>query len=622
MFSLIFPGLGQLYAGRTARALAVAAPAILAVALLGGLLTDRSTRTSLVAGLFSPGALQLVLVLDILVGLYRAAAVVDAWRIVRHGGAGAASAGRRPSRALVSWRLPAIRLGGVRDLSLAGLLATLLVLSLGHVALARYDRIAYDTIVGITTPVTFGAPGVGAGSGDGTAASPGSSAAWSAGAAGASAAAASATAPASAVPASAVPSAGSAGAQAVSAAWNGVGRLNVLLVGTDHRAGDVTFNTDTMIVASIDPSSGAVAMFSIPRDTEQAPLEPGTPAAAHFAGGLYPFRLNSLWSYAQQNPGIFPGSDATRGARALKGALGALLGIDIPYEVMVDFSGFQQVVDTLGGAMIDVQLPVQDYSFPSPDDRSDVKLYIPPGFQYMTGAQALEYARARHQTNDFDRAQRQQRVITSMRQETDVLALLDPNRLDTLSGELRSAIHTDFPAARIPALLTLMAKVDTTRVHSYVFTPPIFETECPPAACRVHYYLHPDVAAIQAAVRVALSTDEAAAASRAALAAEGATVWVEAGTKDATRAGAVSDYLDYLGVGAVVPPQHGGRAGSSEATTVVEAFGDAATRLPVTARFLERTFGVTIVPRSDPGVTADFVVIVGAATPNLTLPSP
>ena len=49
--------------------------------------------------------------------------------------------------------------------------------------------------------------------------------------------------------------------------WDGKTRLNILLIGADQRPNEGTFNTDTLIVVSIDPVSKQVAMFSLPRDT-------------------------------------------------------------------------------------------------------------------------------------------------------------------------------------------------------------------------------------------------------------------------------------------------------------------------------------------------------------------
>ncbi len=577
VLSLIFPGLGHLYLRRAERALAFAALPILAVALLAGMLFDAGSRAGLVADLFSPVTLQLILLLDVVLLVYRLAAVLDAYRL---------AGGLEPLRA-PSWRRS--------SLSVAGLLGVALVLSLAHVALARYDRIAYDTITAITSD------------------QPGPTALSAAATTGSSTPEASASGSATAGPTASV------AAAAAAQPWNGTGRLNVLLVGSDQRPGDPSFNTDTMIVASIDPTTNQVAMFSIPRDTENVPLPPSWPAHSAFAGGVYPNRINSIWTYAESHPALF-NTDSAHAYTALEGALGQLLGLDIRYYVMVNFGGFEQVVDTVGGAMIDVQIPVADYHYPVPYTNGGLKLYVPPGIQYMTGAQALAYARARHQTNDFDRSARQQRVIVSLRQQTDLLSLLDPNKLDALSGALRTAIHTDFPADQLPSLITLLQRVDLASLRSFVFTPPVYEIQCPPAECRIHYWLHPNVPVIQQAVRDAFSADQALERSRQKLETEGATVWVLDG--GGGKAGTTADYLDYLGINALVPPANGGRADrSTYPSTVVTFYNGAETRLPETVRVLEATFGVQIVTRTDPSIQADVVVITGRATPALKVPT-
>ena len=599
VLSLIFPGLGQLYAGRPARALAFGAAPFLALALLGGILVQKAARDALIAGLPSPDTLQLVFILDILIALYRVAAVVDAWGIAalagRHadgvGGGGEFSPSPR-GRISSSGISPLAATG--RIASVAGLAAVVLVLVTGHVALGRYDRIAYATIQGISdgngsdTPDASATPGASDGSGGPVASGP----------------------DASAQPvASAVP-------------WNGTDRLNVLLVGSDQRKGDTTFNTDTMIVASIDPASGQVAMFSIPRDTENVPLPPGSAAARAFTGGVFPNRINSLWAYAAGNPGLFPGANgAARGAAALKGALGTLLGVDIKYYLMVNFGGFESVIDTLGGVTIDVQLPVQDFSFPG--DTGHLKLYVPPGIQHMTGAQALEYARSRHQTSDFDRAQRQQRVVTSVRAQMDVLSLLDPNKLQTLSTELKAAMRTDFPGSLIQPLLSLALKADLANLRSFVFSPPVYQTECTPAQCVAHYFIHPKVDAIQQTVQNAFTVDPKLAQSRLRLAAESATVWVLSGTPATGATTNLVNYLDYLGVGAVIGPVNGGRADrTTYPNTVVTFYNGAEATMPETVAVLQKTFGVTILTANDPAMKADVVVITGTATPGLKVPRP
>jgi hypothetical protein len=289
---------------------------------------------------------------------------------------------------------------------------------------------------------------------------------------------------------------------------------------------------------------------------------------------------------------------------------------------MVNFAGCQSVVDTLGGVTIDVQLPVQDYSFPSMSDIGQLKLYIPPGIQHMDGTTALEFARARHQTSDFDRSQRQQRVVTSIRAQTDVLSLLDPNKLQSLSTELKASIRTDFPSSLIPSLISLAAKVDLANLRSYVFGPPVYQTECTPVQCVSHYFIHPKVAAIQQTVRNAFTVDPKLAQSRLKLAGENATVWVLAGTPKTALASGLVNYLDYLGVGAVAGPVNGGRADrTTYPGTVVTFYNGAEATMPETVAVLEKTLGVTIVTATDPTVKADVIVVTGASTPVLSVPA-
>ncbi len=579
--SLVFPGLGHLYARRPARALAFAALPVLALALLAGLAANASTRDVLKVSIFDPFVLDVVLAIDVLVFLYRLIAVVDAYRCAA---VEVPELGGRLGRPRVSFA----------PLSLAGLVGVILVMGMAHVALARYDRIAHDTIMAVTSdtpgnpviaPAASGAPGASA-----AAATPG-------------AAVGAVTAPQPSI----VP-------------WNG-GRLNVLLLGVDQRPDQQTFNTDTMIVASIDPSTGAVSMFSVPRDTEQVPLPPSWPAAAYF-GGTYPNKINSLWTFAEGSPDLFPGTDATRGVTALKGTLGYLLGIQIPYYVEVNFSGFRQVVDTLGGVTVDVQIPVTDYDYPTDNGRGAIKLYIPPGIQHMSGEEALAYARSRHATSDFDRSQRQQRVITSIRQQTDVLSFLDPNKLDALGQALRNAVHTDFPRDQLPALVSLIEKANTSDLHSFVFDPPDYAVQCPPATCAINYWIHPNVTAIRQAVAQAFAAGSTSLLdSRTKLGAEAAQVLVENGSGINGQATATAAYLQYLGINASVPSANGGRADQlTYPNTVVTFYNGAQATMPETVRVLQSTFGVTIKTATDPTVKVDAIVITGARTPQLTVP--
>lgn len=563
--SLLFPGLGQAYGGDGRRAIFVAAPAVLVTALVAGVLVDPGTRRSVLFGLLDTRALLALLVLDVAVLGYRLWAIIDAYRVTAFRGA-VPSANGRPGRRRLR----------LEPLSIAGLLAVLLVASGAHGAVAYYDLTAFDVLQTITggvgNPVVTPTP------------------------------APSATAGASP---SASPSPEAAG-----------GRLNILLIGVDRRPGDGEFNTDTMIVMSIDPTTRQIAMLSLPRDVVDVPLPKAWPAYG-FYGGKYPAKINSLWARAQDAASLFPFPDATRGPDALKKTLGTLYGLDIPYYIEVDFDGFRRVVDTFGGVTIDAELPVQDDHYPQEFGRGATRLYIPATTQHMTGDQALAFARSRHGSNDFDRAARQQQVILALREQADIPTILA--RLPELVDTLKSAVHTDIPTGMLPQLASTAEQVGFDHVRSLVFSPPLYgrETLDDPRG----YVIFPNVTAIRRAVTSAFSFDPELEKSRQAIAAEGATVRVLNGSGTSGQGSQIRDYLIYRGFDATLPTANGGRATRSDyTTTVITAYNGAEGDLPQSAALLEKLFGVTVVTKTDATVKVDFIVITGSLTPKLIAP--
>ena len=566
--SFLFPGLGQLFTGLPQRALAFAALPLLAVALLAGVLANPGARNGLLANLASPTVLILVLVLNIALLVYRAAAVVDAYRTARAISSVAEAGARRRKKQ-----------PSLQPLSVAGLAAILVVMALGHLAVARYNLLAYDLITGITSGSNY------------------TGSAQSA--------------------ARAADRASRGGVPTPSAAppWNGRERLNILLIGTDHRPQlEGHYLTDTLILVSIDPETRRAAMFSLPRDTVRVPLPAAWPAH-NFYGGAYPDKINSLFQRAVSSPNLFPGDDRSRGYLALKGALGELYQTDIRYYVEVDFRGFRTVIDTLGGLTLDVQLPLSDDHYPTDDGRGYLNLYIPAGIQDLDGAEALAYARSRNKSNDFDRAERQQRVLLSLRQQADIGTLLAPGRLEALVAALRQAVRTDIPGELLPQLISLAQSVDVANARSVVFTPPVYQTEC--VTC---YSVTPKLEAIRRAVREAFAAP-AREASRAKLAREAANIVVLNGSGKEGQATRTAQYLGYLGLTARVPAANAGRADRlNYTTTVITVYNGAEARIPETVRVLEETFRVTARRERDAGIQADVFVITGSQTPDLRAP--
>jgi LCP family protein required for cell wall assembly len=573
--SLLFPGLGHAYAGAWYRALGFAAAPFLLLAL--GLGIVATYRVELLGVVLQPAMLIAILVGNVVALLYRVIAAVDAYRVVLFLNRWDEGAGRLgPSRSVLA------------PISVAGLLGVLLVMGGAHAAVAYYDLQALDLVQGIFNPIGEEDP------------TPNPSATVAPSPGGSPEAT---ETPLSTPP----PGATAAPAGQSLPPWDGKERLNVLMIGSDRRPNEGTYNTDTLIVASVDPGSGQVAMFSIPRDATGIPL--AGPARSFF-GTTWNRKINALFGQARARPDIFPG-DRLSGYQALKDTLGGLYGLPIQYFVEVDFGGFTQVVDALGGVTVNVQLPVVDDYYPG--DEGALRVYIPTGVQHMTGAEALIYARSRHGSSDFDRAARQQRVLLSLRQQADFATLLQ--RLPELVRSTKKAVKTDFPVAKLPELIELARRIDAANIRSYVFTPPRYGTE---GYVNGSYVLQANVPAIREAAANAFTFDPREEADRQAIAAEGARVWVVTSTRETDRATDLAGYLEYWGFAASAP--RGRDPDELEPMTVVIAYNGAESRFPASIAWLEARFKIAAAPRTDAKAGTDILVVQGTTTPKVRAP--
>ncbi len=583
--SLIFPGLGQLYAGAPMRALGFAAGPILALALGAGMVV-RVERIALIGFLIDPFVLDAVFVLNLLVLAYRLVAIVDAYRVANYLNAfsdqGAGRAGRSRMAA--------------NPLSLAGLLAVVLVMTGSHVVVARYDRLASGVLD--SGCIFVGDPekecDLDASPSPGSTPAPTES---------------TSTDPTE-TPEPASTPVGSDVPNVSIPPWDGKARLNILLIGADQRPGDSTFNTDTLIVVSIDPITKQVAMFSLPRDTVDVPIPPGP--ARNTYGSVYRGKVNGWWTAIHLRSDWYPGTNKTRGYNGLKAMLSGLYNLDIKYFVQVNFDGFKEVVDTMGGLTINVQVPVSDDRFPAGGRLR--RVYIPSGIQHMTGAEALRYARSRHTSNDFDRGVRQQRVLLSLREQADPQDLIP--RLPDLVKALDKAVSTDIPANQLAPLLGLASAIDTKNIRSYVFAPPFYQQEF--LSSPRGYIIVPNVSRIRQAVRDAFTADPADEERRQKLAEEGAVAWVLNGTSDGGKGTRIAGFLDFHGLAASAPRQK--PPGAIPANTTIVVYNGAETRLTETIAYLEATFGVKAKTAEDPAVRTDIVITVGQKTPDLVAP--
>ncbi len=208
---------------------------------------------------------------------------------------------------------------------------------------------------------------------------------------------------------------------------DGSGNFNIALIGYggDNHAG--WYLTDSMIIASINPKKGTMAMMSVPRD-----LYVDKPNGA--TG-----KINSVFeSVFFRNK-----QDYELSAPSLLGKLTEITTIPITYYAFIDFKWFEAFLDTLGGITIDVPEPIYDTTYPGPNN-SYTTFSIQSGLQTLNWATALKYARSRHTTSDYSRSLRQQAIIQGIMDKVlSSNTLLSPSKMEDLYKNMTSFVHTN-----------------------------------------------------------------------------------------------------------------------------------------------------------------------------------
>lgn len=278
-------------------------------------------------------------------------------------------------------------------------------------------------------------------------------------------------------------------------------RVNILLLGIAGGTHDGSNLTDTIMVASYNLKTNRVDLFSLPRDL-------WLPALKSKANAVYEIGLS-------QNNGL--GFSKT--------IIGNILAIPIHYALRIDFRGFTQAVDVLGGIDVYVDKSFDDYNYPIEGKENDLcgfeekeidfseeqakQLNIEPGKKkvfvstdgkiatdsgqedqgakyfscryehinfkagmiHMDGDTVLKYVRSRHGSNgeasDFARSKRQQTMIESIRKKVlSVETLVDPKKISDLIKAFGKGLDTDISIKEAVAFYKLSKKLDNT--HTFV----------------------------------------------------------------------------------------------------------------------------------------------------------
>ena len=232
------------------------------------------------------------------------------------------------------------------------------------------------------------------------------------------------------------------------------GRLTVLLLGSDYRPARPGNRTDAIMVVSIDPSTGASAAFSVPRDTENFPLS---------GGGVFHPKVNALFQTLQTQTG--------HGGRAMREAVGKAFGIEVDGFVFIGFRGVRELVGAVGGVDVTLDKPYYDAEYWVSASKRGWGL--PAGKSHLGPEDALIFARSRKGDNDFGRARRQQLLVMAALHKTRSLG---PTALPHILSIASETVSTDLPLARADELFRLIASTDLSTVSRTVFGPRKFAT--------------------------------------------------------------------------------------------------------------------------------------------------
>ena len=243
--------------------------------------------------------------------------------------------------------------------------------------------------------------------------------------------------------------------------------FSVLLVGVDKRAESEAegVRSDTLILVRVDPLAGWATMLSIPRDS-----------VVQLPNGNFG-KVNSAYAYGFYNAEKLYGSgtskDAGGGAAAAQ-TIERFLNVKVDYTAQVDFQGFERLVDSVNGIVIDVKATLVDPEYPT-ENHGVERIYIAPGIQQMNGRTALVYARSRHSSNDFDHSKRQQQVLKAVLSAVRNRGIMDNvSLLPQWVSVLEQNVRTTLPINNVTTMSDLAgiaSRLDSNRISQLAINP-------------------------------------------------------------------------------------------------------------------------------------------------------
>ncbi|MGA3291701.1 MAG: LCP family protein [Candidatus Microgenomates bacterium] len=243
------------------------------------------------------------------------------------------------------------------------------------------------------------------------------------------------------------------------------GRVNILILGIGGKGHDGPDLTDTMILASVSLTNHSVTLISIPRDIWIPEIRA---------------KINSAYYWGETQP------ERGGGLTFSKQVVSEVTGQPVNYALVIDFSGFQDIVNTIGGIDVMVDRSFTDTKYPIAGKENDTcggdptlacryeTIHFDQGLTHMDGATALEFVRSREGDNgentDFARSARQQKVISVVGKKVlSVRVILNPIKDYKILKAVETSVETDLD----PTAAGTLAKViiaSRNNLNSYVLS--------------------------------------------------------------------------------------------------------------------------------------------------------
>lgn len=204
---------------------------------------------------------------------------------------------------------------------------------------------------------------------------------------------------------------------------------NILIAGIGWKGHDGGELTDSIMLASLNGATHHVTLLSIPRDLYVS-----------YPKEKWSGRINTLYDMGRAN---------NVGITYLAEKIREITWQPIDHYIVIDFSGFKQIIDILWGVTVDVPEDLTDREYPD-YNWWYIIFSVKKWLQSFDGETALRYARSRHSTSDFDRSNRQQLIIKAIKEKaSDLWYITSPEKIGELYNAVISHLDTDMSIAKM-----------------------------------------------------------------------------------------------------------------------------------------------------------------------------